>query len=46
MKNIDTKVACLEGGATDFVEKPFNPRELEARIRKVSVQQDRDYHVH
>ncbi len=44
--NIDVKVECLESGATDFVQKPFNPRELEARVKKVAFQQDQDYHVH
>ena len=44
--NIDVKVECLESGATDFIQKPFNPRELEARIKKVAFHQDQDYHVH
>lgn len=33
--NSDTKVACLEAGADDFVIKPFNPRELRARINSI-----------
>jgi len=27
------KVACLQAGASDFVSKPFNPKELEIRIQ-------------
>lgn len=30
--NIDDKIAGFEAGATDYVEKPFHPRELNARI--------------
>ena len=33
--NSDTKVKCLDAGADDFVIKPFNPRELEARIDSI-----------
>lgn len=32
--NIDQKVECIKKGAYDFVEKPFNPKELEARIAR------------
>jgi DNA-binding response OmpR family regulator len=31
----DTKIRCLEAGADDFLIKPFNPRELEARLNSV-----------
>ena len=31
----DTKIACLEAGADDFLVKPFNPRELQARINAI-----------
>lgn len=27
------KVACLQAGAADYVTKPFNPREVEARVQ-------------
>lgn len=27
------RINCLEAGAEDYVVKPFNPRELEARIK-------------
>lgn len=30
-----TKIACLEKGADDFMVKPFNPRELKARLNRV-----------
>lgn len=31
----DKRIQCLDAGADDFVVKPFNPAELEARIRVV-----------
>jgi DNA-binding response OmpR family regulator len=31
----ETRVKCLELGADDYVIKPFNPRELEARINVI-----------
>jgi DNA-binding response OmpR family regulator len=33
VENTDTRIKCLEAGADDFIVKPFNPRELEARLR-------------
>lgn len=33
--DIHEKIRCINIGAQDFVEKPFNPRELEARINRV-----------
>lgn len=33
--NSDTKIKCLESGADDFMVKPFNPRELEARLNAI-----------
>jgi len=35
VENTDTKIKCLESGADDFIVKPFNPRELEARIKSI-----------
>ncbi|NQZ77973.1 MAG: response regulator [Ekhidna sp.] len=29
------KVECLENGAADFVNKPFSPLELDARVRNI-----------
>jgi len=31
----DNKIRCLESGADDFMVKPFNPRELAARIKGI-----------
>jgi DNA-binding response OmpR family regulator len=31
----DKRIKCLDAGADDFIVKPFNPAELEARIRVV-----------
>lgn len=31
--DINQRVKCLQNGAVDFVSKPFNPMELDARIK-------------
>lgn len=31
----EKRIKCLDGGADDFIVKPFNPAELESRIRVV-----------
>lgn len=31
----DTRISCLEAGADDFMLKPFNPRELQARMNSI-----------
>jgi DNA-binding response OmpR family regulator len=31
----DNKIRCLEAGADDFMVKPFNPRELAARLNGI-----------
>ena len=32
-ESTEIRINCLEAGADDYIVKPFNPRELEARIR-------------
>lgn len=32
-ESTEVRINCLEAGADDYMVKPFNPRELEARIR-------------
>jgi len=34
-ENTETRIKCLDSGADDYVVKPFNPRELEARIKAI-----------
>lgn len=34
-ESTETRIKCLDAGADDFVVKPFNPRELEARIKAI-----------
>ncbi len=31
----ETRIACIEAGADDFLIKPFNPRELQARMNAI-----------
>ena len=31
----ETRIKCLDSGADDFIVKPFNPAEVEARIRAI-----------
>lgn len=35
MDNIDSKMACFDNGADDYLTKPFHIRELKARIQKL-----------
>ena len=39
------RIVGLEVGADDYVPKPFNPRELLARVRAVLRRSSRDYHA-
>ncbi len=34
-ESTETRIKCLDAGADDYVVKPFNPRELEARMRAI-----------
>ena len=31
----ETRIKCLDSGADDYIVKPFNPAELEARVRAI-----------
>jgi len=34
-ESTETRIKCLDAGADDYVVKPFNPRELEARLKAI-----------
>ncbi len=34
-ESTETRIKCLNAGADDYVVKPFNPRELEARMKVI-----------
>ena len=34
-ESTETRIVCLDAGADDYVVKPFNPRELEARMKAI-----------
>ncbi len=41
----EIRIKCLNAGADDFMMKPFNPRELEARLNAVLRRARREYTV-
>lgn len=34
-EDTETRIRCLEAGADDYINKPFNPRELDARLKNI-----------
>jgi DNA-binding response OmpR family regulator len=34
-ESTEVKIRCLQSGADDFIAKPFNPRELAARMNGI-----------
>ncbi len=34
-EDTETRIRCLEAGADDYLNKPFNPRELDARLKNI-----------
>jgi DNA-binding response OmpR family regulator len=34
-ESTQTRIKCLDAGADDYMVKPFNPRELEARMKAI-----------
>ena len=34
-ENSEMRIKCLDAGAEDYIVKPFNPRELESRIKVI-----------
>lgn len=34
-ESTETRIKCLDAGADDYVVKPFNPKELEARMKAI-----------
>lgn len=34
-EDTETRISCLEAGADDYLIKPFNPRELVARLKNI-----------